>query len=93
MVDDVTRDGRTVINAWLDATQTHERKRKDLSLAGNEVTRTERELIRWICPSDVKLGEKIAVWSNDSLVQVHVTTLHPLDGDITIRTRGRDIGR
>jgi hypothetical protein len=67
-----------------------------LDRAKNEVQQKETNLInsqnllsKWLLPEDAKIGEKIAVWYGDSLIQV--TVLDGRDPEITIRTRGRKL--
>lgn len=84
----VSRQGELLITPWLHAkervrqlTAQLERARADEKLAASAVT-------VWLMPTDAKVGEKIAVWYLDGLIQVEIFPA-PTPPALTIRTRGR----
>lgn len=84
--NDVTSEGCRLIEAWMGATKALDRACSEVNSREADVRNTRNALAKWLLPEDAKVGEKIAVWHVDSLIQVEVTDRHPL---ITIRKRGR----
>jgi hypothetical protein len=90
MTDEVTSDGKECINRWKNAVDDIAKARSRLNSCDCELSNAATALARWMLPSDAQVGEKIAVWYGDSLVQVECTQAAPMkDGKITVRSRGK----
>lgn len=88
---DPTSAGRHHIDRWQAAQRSVERARSSLNREEVELANATAALIKWLTPDDPRFGEKFSVWYGDSLIQVEVTALTPLDGKVTVRLRGRSL--
>lgn len=88
-MSDLTADGERLVQDWSSAKERVERARRELSSAECGETNSRNALSKWLLPPDAKVGEKIAIWHVDSLIQVEVTSEMPLEGKLTVRTRGK----
>ncbi len=90
MTGEVTREGKTLIENWQRAVQYRDRAVNDLSRTNKTLAECESRLADWMLPEDVDVGEKIAIWYGDSLIQVEVREPAPNRlVRITIRLRGK----
>jgi len=101
---DVTADGARLIKAFLGAQEDLASAERSVSSSRCELNNAERALAKWLMPSDMKAGEKVAVWMGDSLFQVELApqTAYAVEGGepvvrhepkVTIRTRGHEFHR
>lgn len=88
MSDKATPEGQRLIEAWIRALDAVARAKVALGQAEAALDFSAAKLAEWMLPDDVAVGEKIALWHGDSLIQVEVTNGDPV---ITIRTRGRSV--
>ena len=97
---DVTTEGSRLIARWLGAVRDVELAQGSLRTAENSEINAQAALAKWLMPSDMKPGEKVAVWHGDSLFQVELApreSFSPQSGEahieyvpkVTIRTRGK----
>ncbi|HXJ66866.1 MAG TPA: hypothetical protein VNN79_24175 [Actinomycetota bacterium] len=89
MTELVTSEGKRAIDEWQNAIKMVDQARSRLRNAEGALETTEERLAKWMLPEDATVGEKIAVWHGDSLIQVEVLGLNPLKTKISIRTRGK----
>ncbi len=89
--DNVSADGRRLIEQWFSAQTEVERCKERLRTAETDEANATLAVGKWLLPSDARAGEKIAVWFGDSLIQAEVR--HQRDPLITIRKRGESIDR
>lgn len=89
----LTADGKRFVNGWKDAQTALASAKQRVSSEESRLSNAESALIKWLCPEDVKVGEKLAVWHLDSLIQVEVTGLTPTRGKLSVRARGDSLGR
>lgn len=87
MTDDLTRDGRRVVEDWLANQAELEAARRVVMQRETDVASAAVAVAKWLLPDDAKPGEKIAVWYLDSLIQAEVMP-HGTPPKITLRTRG-----
>ena len=99
-MNDVTAEGSRLITYWLQAIETVDRAKSGLSRAQTDEMNAQEALAKWLMPTDMKPGEKIAVWHGDSLFQVELAPRERISvpgGEVhtdyvpkvTIRTRGK----
>lgn len=90
VLGDVTVTGRNKIERWQRAVQRLDSAKRDVNSAECELENAMNDLGRWILPEDADVGEKIAIWFGDSLIQCEKTD-HSGIGTyrLTIRTRGQ----
>lgn len=97
---DVTSEGARLIAAFLAAQKSVDMARSALNSAECDRDNSERALAKWLMPSDMKPGEKIAVWHGDSLFQVELAPRESFSTEggashidyepkVTVRTRGK----
>jgi hypothetical protein len=96
---DVVSEGVQLINRFRSAQQGVQESKRALNSAECELSNAERALAKWLMPSDMKPGEKIAVWHSDWLFQVELkpreaatdggTIVTDYEPVVTIRTRGK----
>jgi hypothetical protein len=86
-MSEATSDGKRLIDAWVGAQERERLAQSELNSARCEVSNSQRALAKWMLPDDAKVGEKIAVWHGDSLIQVEM--LSHGDAVVSVRTRGR----
>jgi hypothetical protein len=66
----LTSEGERLVRAWLDAKKGVEHAESQLNSAECALANAHDALAKWLAPGDMKVGEKIAVWHGDSLIQV-----------------------
>jgi hypothetical protein len=86
---EVTREGRELIQRWVNADAGVSQAQRELKRAEEHLNETANALAEWLLPADAMCGETIAIWHGSSLIAVT-----KMDGDlnphrIKIRTRGR----
>jgi hypothetical protein len=97
---ELTREGEDRTKRFLLAQESVRRAKDALNSAECELSNSEADLAKWLMPSDMKPGEKVAVWMSDSLFQVELVPRESYgaeDGSVridhvpkvTIRTRGK----
>lgn len=89
-MQDVTSQGKELIERWRAATKRLESLRLDMAKAANELQSAEEHLAMWLLPDDAKEGEQFCVWYGDSLIAAK-----ELSGDagyeVTTRKRGKSL--
>ena len=93
MSNDLTTEGERLVEQWSRSKDEVQHIRDRLNSAVCNEYNAASALIKWLLPDDAQIGEKIAVWHGDSLIQVEVTCLHPLAGKLTVRTQGNGARR
>lgn len=97
---DLTREGEQLVSAYIRAEENLRQARSRVNGAECDMQNAETALAKWLMPTDMKPGEKIAVWRGDSLFQVELAPMeaYSTSGDtvtvsqepkVTVRTRGR----
>lgn len=84
--NDPTSEGTRAIKAWLGAQEELRRAKDNLNRRECDLKNVESALAKWLLPPDAKVGEKIAVWYGDSLIQGEVCEDRTI---ITVRSRGK----
>jgi hypothetical protein len=106
-MSDLTSEGDRRVSIYLAAQENLRRAKSTLGSAECDASNAEASLAKWLMPSDMKPGEKIAVWRGDSLFQVELVPreAYAVGGDsdgkvvtdhvpkITVRLRGKNFGR
>ena len=85
-------EGKSLIQSWTSCRRQVENHRRSLLAAENDLKEAEQRLSKWMLPDDVSTGEKIAVWWEDSLIQVEVLE-HRSDGNHVVRLSMRLRGK
>jgi len=102
-MDELVNDGERLVSRYMRAQEEVLTAKRELGRAETEAHNAEMELAKWLIPSDMKQGEKIAVWRGDSLFQVEMTPVESYsaggDGEgkpvirheprVTVRSRGK----
>lgn len=87
----VTREGEALLKDWVQNTERVKRLKAELNRAECDRDNAESALSKWLLPPDSVLGEKVAVWFRDSLIQATAHTCVGLNtwcGPVTIRLKG-----
>lgn len=87
----VTREGETLVKAWASAAERVKRLKSELSRAECDRDNAESALSKWLLPPDAVVGEKVAVWFGDSLIQATAHTCigsNTWCGPVVVRLRG-----
>lgn len=88
----LTADGEALVKSWVSAVQRVERLKAELNRATCDRDNTESALSKWLLPPDAVVGEKVAVWLGDSLIQATAHTCIGSDtwcGPVVVRLRGK----
>lgn len=86
----VSRQGELVIVPWLRARKRVAELNAELARAEHEEEACALTVAVWLMPEDMKVGEKVAVWYLDGLIQVEARP-RPEPPVLTIRKRGREM--
>lgn len=92
MSNELTKDGVELVKDWLRTKKRVERLKEELNRAEAEAQNAEIALSRWLLPPDSVVGEKVAVWFGDSLVQATAHTCLASgrwSGPVIVRLRGK----
>ena len=92
MSGDLTHRGLELVRDWANTKARLERLRDDLNRAQCEADNAEIALSKWLLPPDAVVGEKVAVWFGDSLIQATAHTClgtGQWSGPVIVRTRGK----
>lgn len=89
-----TLEGIKLVKAWQAAEEYLARNKQEVVRAECDLSNAVTALGRWMCPGDVKPGEKFCVWYGDSLIQVELLTpdapgVAASTYKISVRARGR----
>lgn len=83
----VSRQGDLLIKPWLHAKERVRQLEHQLENARKEEKLAASAVAVWLMPTDMKVGEKVAVWYLDGLIQIEALPA-PSPPVLTIRTRG-----
>ena len=88
----LTSQGEALVRDWVLATQRVERLKAELNRATCDRDNAESALSKWLLPPDAVVGEKVAVWFGDSLIQATAHTCigsNTWCGPVVVRLRGQ----
>jgi hypothetical protein len=99
-MNELTGEGERLVSNYLAAQENLERAKSGVVGAECALDNAETNLAKWLMPTDMKPGEKIAVWRGDSLFQVELVSRESVSEDgghrkftlvpkITVRSRGK----
>lgn len=93
MSNEVTSEGKRLIERWLSAQNELEHCKSRVNSAECDLSKSQRDLAKWLLPDDAKPGEKIAVWFGDSLIQVEAPGSDITSGGarVSVRKRGKSL--
>lgn len=100
---EVMPEGARLIQNYLAAQEELRKAQEALRCAECAMSNAESALANWLMPKDMKPGEKIGVWMDDSLFQVELVKRESFSTDgsgswidydpkVTVRTRGKHFG-
>lgn len=95
MSNELTREGVDLVKQWVFATERVRRLQEELNRAQCDRDNAEIALSKWLLPPDATVGEKIAVWFGDSLIQATADTCvgsGVWTGKVAVRLRGPKFG-
>ena len=87
----LTTQGEALVKDWASAKERVARLAAELNRAQCDRDNAESALSKWLLPPDAVVGEKVAVWFGDSLIQA---TAHMCIGSntwcgpVTVRIKG-----
>ncbi len=87
----LTSQGEALVKDWASASARVERLKSELNRAKCEADNAETALSKWLLPPDAVVGEKVAVWFGDSLIQATAHTCigsNTWCGPVTVRIKG-----
>lgn len=89
----VAGEGERLLKSWLRSRERVRNAKREVNSAECDESNNKTALARWLLPKDASVGEKIAIWFGDALVQVECTHAGPglMDGRVTIRQDGKTI--
>lgn len=90
----VTREGEALVKEWLSTKERVARLAAELNRAQCERDNAEIALSKWLLPPDSVVGEKVAVWFGDSLIQAtarECVASGKWAGPVIVRTRGKHL--
>lgn len=95
----ITSEGLLHVRTFLNAQRELTNAKQAVSSAECALSNAERALAKWLAPADIKPGEKIGVWVNDSLFTVEAVQVPTWSAGqegptvtelkVSIRTRGK----
>lgn len=88
----LTSQGEALVKDWASAMQRVARLAAELNRAQCERDNAESALSKWLLPPDAAVGEKVAVWFGDSLIQATAHTCVGSNrwcGPVVVRVRGQ----
>ena len=91
----VTREGEALVKEWLSTRERVARLAAELNRAQCERDNAEIALSKWLLPPDSVVGEKVAVWFGDSLIQATARECvgsNTWCGPVIVRLRGPKFG-
>lgn len=89
MSEDVTKQGKELIERWKSADVSLNHAKSNLNRAECELSNATNALGKWLSPDDAKEGEQFSVWYGDSLITSE--SKGNMSYKITVRKRGRSL--
>lgn len=102
-MNEITRDGSELVKRWLATVDELKRSKDAVNRADCDERNAQSALAKWLMPSDMGNGEKVAVWFGDSLIQVELAPVESFspgsdvahvryEPKVTVRLRGKRFG-